>query len=240
MPAAGVVMIVAVVLIVAGARLLPRVDDRRAAQDHQRASTRRSPASVGIIEKSAPVNEVVTTINANLDAGVDAARGPARQEGRAWRTRSAWSTACTPARPRPASGTSPTATTVKPPRISEVYTKGTLTLARLGREAPIAAASPDGPVLRNAEPRQPRGAALYPDVRQTRPGVAAALAGHRHRLAGAVRAARRHRAPRKRMPGGAGASSDSRPTETDGGVVRPGLAYLRRLEPDNAPPSGAR
>ena len=28
------------------------------------------------------------------------------------------------------------------PRISEVYTKGTLTLARLGREAPIAAASP--------------------------------------------------------------------------------------------------
>ena len=33
----------------------------------------------------------------------------------------------------------------RPPRIGEVYTKGTLTLARLGREAPIAAASPNGP-----------------------------------------------------------------------------------------------
>ena len=41
---------------------------------------------------------------------------------------------------------------VHPPRISEVYTKGTRTLARLGREAPIAAASPDGPALRNPAP----------------------------------------------------------------------------------------
>ena len=44
----------------------------------------------------------------------------------------------------------PESTTVKAPRISEVYTRGTLTLARLGREAPIAAASPAGPALRNA------------------------------------------------------------------------------------------
>ena len=35
--------------------------------------------------------------------------------------------------------------------IGEVYTKGTLTLARLGREAPIAAANPAGAVLRNVE-----------------------------------------------------------------------------------------
>ena len=34
--------------------------------------------------------------------------------------------------------------TVKAPRISTVYTRGTLTLARLGREAPIAVASPAG------------------------------------------------------------------------------------------------
>ena len=45
----------------------------------------------------------------------------------------------------------PDSKTIKPPRISEVYTKGTLTLARLGREAPIAVASPAGPVLRNVE-----------------------------------------------------------------------------------------
>ena len=51
----------------------------------------------------------------------------------------------------------PDSTTTKAPRISEVYTRGTLTLARLGREAPIAAASPDGPALRNARVRQPRG-----------------------------------------------------------------------------------
>ena len=48
-----------------------------------------------------------------------------------------------PARRTRGSATSRTATTVKAPRISEVYTRGTLTLARLGREAPIAAASPD-------------------------------------------------------------------------------------------------
>ena len=40
---------------------------------------------------------------------------------------------------------------VAAPRIGEVYTQGTLTLARLGREAPIAAASPSGPALRDAE-----------------------------------------------------------------------------------------
>ena len=63
----------------------------------------------------------------------------------------------------------PESRTIKAPRIAEVYTKGTLTLARLGREAPIAAASPEGPVLRNVLARQPGGAALYPEIRQTRP-----------------------------------------------------------------------
>ena len=33
----------------------------------------------------------------------------------------------------------PDSATTRAPRIGEVYTKGTLTLARLGREAPIAA-----------------------------------------------------------------------------------------------------
>jgi hypothetical protein len=58
---------------------------------------------------------------------------------------------------------------VDPPRIGEVYTKGTLTLARLGREAPIAAASPAGPALRAVEYGSSAARALYPDGRQGRP-----------------------------------------------------------------------
>ena len=50
-----------------------------------------------------------------------------------------------------------------------MYTKGTLTLARLGREAPIAAASPSGPVLRNVEGGSLDARSLYPETRQTRP-----------------------------------------------------------------------
>ena len=56
----------------------------------------------------------------------------------------------------------PDSKTIEAPRISEVYTKGTLTLARLGREAPIAAASPSGPVLRNVEGGSLDARALYP------------------------------------------------------------------------------
>jgi hypothetical protein len=63
----------------------------------------------------------------------------------------------------------PDSRTLKPPRIAEVYTKGTLTLARLGREAPIAAASPSGPVLRNVEGGSLDARSLYPETRQARP-----------------------------------------------------------------------
>jgi hypothetical protein len=64
----------------------------------------------------------------------------------------------------------PDSKSVTPPRIGEVYTKGTLTLARLGREAPIAAASPGGDeVLRNIEGGSLAARKLYPDVRQTAP-----------------------------------------------------------------------
>ena len=55
------------------------------------------------------------------------------------------------------------------PRIGEVYTSGTLTLARLGREAPIAAASPAGPVLRNVTGGSLAARSLYPEARQERP-----------------------------------------------------------------------
>ena len=63
----------------------------------------------------------------------------------------------------------PDSTNVKAPRIAEVYTKGTLTLARLGREAPIAATSPNGPALRNVTYGSAAARALYPEIRQSRP-----------------------------------------------------------------------
>jgi hypothetical protein len=63
----------------------------------------------------------------------------------------------------------PESNDIDPPRIGEVYTKGTLTLARLGREAPIAAASPSGEVLRNVEGGSLAARSLYPSVRHESP-----------------------------------------------------------------------
>ena len=71
--------------------------------------------------------------------------------------------------PRPRVPQLPDSTSIEAPRISEVYTKGTLTLARLGREAPIAAANPAGPVLRNVEGGSLAARLLYPSVRHTAP-----------------------------------------------------------------------
>ena len=64
----------------------------------------------------------------------------------------------------------PESAEVVPPRIGEVYTRGTLTLARLGREAPIAAASPNGPALRDPLYGSAASRALYPAGRE--PGAA--------------------------------------------------------------------
>ena len=50
-----------------------------------------------------------------------------------------------------------------------MYTRGTLTLARLGREAPIAAGNPAGPALRNVEGGSLAARLLYPEIRQSRP-----------------------------------------------------------------------
>jgi hypothetical protein len=61
--------------------------------------------------------------------------------------------------------------TTKAPRISEVYTRGTLTLARLGREAPVAVLSPNGPALRNAAYGSAAARTLYPADRPTRSPV---------------------------------------------------------------------
>ena len=53
-------------------------------------------------------------------------------------------------------------------RIGEVYTRGTLTLARLGREAPIAMGNPAGPALRHIEEGSLAARMLYPDGRPER------------------------------------------------------------------------
>ena len=126
-------------------------------------------ADVGeIVQKSAPVNGVVTTINEQLDAGVDLLEGllvkKAGMTDAVGLVEGLYAGAA-------AAGfrNFPESTTVKAPRIGEVYTRGTLTLARLGREAPIAAGNPAGPVLRNVEGGSLAARELYPEIRQTMP-----------------------------------------------------------------------
>ncbi len=126
-------------------------------------------ASVGeIVQKSAPVNDVVTTINQQLDAGVDLLEGllvkKAGMSDAVGLVDGMYAGAA-------AAGfrNFPESSTVKAPRIGEVYTKGTLTLARLGREAPIASGNPAGPALRDVEGGSLAARLLYPEIRQTMP-----------------------------------------------------------------------
>jgi hypothetical protein len=160
MPAAGVVMIVAALVIVAVIVyfLVSTIVALRA------IATALDDAIAGVVEiigKTAPVREVVDDINANLDAGVDLLEGllvkKAGVEDAVGLIDGLY----------PGAGAQglrnvPGSAELKPPRISEVYTRGTLTLARLGREAPIAAASPNGPPLRNAAYGSGAAGALYP------------------------------------------------------------------------------
>jgi hypothetical protein len=126
-------------------------------------------ASVGeIVQKSAPVNDVVNNINGQLDAGVALLEGLLVQKaGMADAVGLVEGLYAGSA----AAGFRdfPESAATKAPRIGEVYTKGTLTLARLGREAPVAKANPAGPVLRNVEGGSLAARLLYPDVRQSRP-----------------------------------------------------------------------
>ena len=126
-------------------------------------------SSVGeILEKSAPVNEVVGNINAQLDAGVDLLEGLLVKKA-GLEDAVGLIDGLYPGAAAAGLRNFPESTSVKAPRISEVYTKGTLTLARLGREAPIAMANPAGPVLRNVEGGSLAARLLYPDGRQTGP-----------------------------------------------------------------------
>jgi len=121
----------------------------------------------GIIEKTAPVADVVQTINQNLDAGVDLLEGLlVKKAGLA--EAMGLIDGLYPGAAAQGLRDLPESTQVTVPRISEVYTRGTLTLARLGREAPIAAASPNGPALRNPVSGSTASAALYPGGRPGR------------------------------------------------------------------------
>jgi hypothetical protein len=163
MPAAGVVMIFAVVFIVAAIVLY--LVATIVALRKITASLDDAIGGVGeIIEKSAPVAPVVADINANLDAGVDLLEGLLVKKA-GLTDAVGLIDGLYPGAAAAGLRQFPESTTVRAPRIGEVYTRGTLTLARLGREAPIAAASPNGPALRNPGYGSSAAGALYPDGR---------------------------------------------------------------------------
>jgi hypothetical protein len=167
MPAAGIVMIVAVLLIVL-ALVFYLVSTIVALRRITAGLDEVITGVTGIVEKSAPVNDVVTAINQQLDAGVDLLEGllvkKAGLSDAVGLVDGLYAGAA-------AAGfrNFPESSAIDAPRIGEVYTKGALTLARLGREAPIAAASPNGPVLRNVEGGSLAARELYPEIRQTGP-----------------------------------------------------------------------
>jgi hypothetical protein len=167
MPASGVVLIIAVVLIVAA--LVYYLVSTIVALRKITSGLDEAIKGVGeLVEKSAPVNGVVNTINDHLDTAVDALEGLLVKKA-GLRDAVGLIDALYPGAAADGLRNFPDSRTITPPRIAEVYTKGTLTLARLGREAPIAAASPEGPVLRNVNGGSRAARALYPEVRQTRP-----------------------------------------------------------------------
>jgi hypothetical protein len=160
MPAAGVVMIVAVLLIVAAVvyfLVMTIVALRTITSGLDDAIA----GVVQIIEKSAPVKEVVEDINANLDAGVDLLEGLLVKKA-GLHDAIGLVDGLYPGAGAVGLRNVPESKEIKPPRIGEVYTRGTLTLARLGREAPIAAASPNGPALRNPAYGSSAAGTLYP------------------------------------------------------------------------------
>jgi hypothetical protein len=121
-----------------------------------------------ILGKTAPVNAVVGDINANLDAGVSALEGLlVKKAGLVDAV--GLVDGLYPGAAAAGLRDFPESAEVTPPRIGEVYTKGTLTLARLGREAPIATANPAGPVLRNVQGASLAAKVLYSDVRHSSP-----------------------------------------------------------------------
>ena len=166
--APAVVMIVAVVLIVLA--LVYYLVFTIVALRRISAGLDEVIAGVGeIVSKSAPVNDVVVAINEQLDAGVDLLEGLlVKKAGLVDAV--GLVDGLYPGAAEAGLRNFDESTKIVPPRIGEVYTKGTLTLARLGREAPIAAASPaGGEVLRNVESGSLAARLLYPSVRHASP-----------------------------------------------------------------------
>ena len=167
MTAAGLVLIVIVLLIVLA--LVFYLVSTIVALRRITAGLDEVIAGVGeIVEKSAPVNDVVTSINEQLDAGVDLLEGLLVKKA-GMRDAVGLIEGLYPGAAAAGLRNFPESTEVDAPRIGEVYTKGTLTLARLGREAPIAALSPKGEVLRNVAGGSLAARMLYPSVRHESP-----------------------------------------------------------------------
>ena len=167
MPAAGVVLIVTVVLIVLALvyYLVSTIVQLRAITN----GLDEVITNVGeILAKTEPVEPVVADINANLDAAVSALEGLLVKKA-GMDDAMGLVDGLYPGAAAAGLRDFPESREITPPRIGEVYTKGTLTLARLGREAPIAVANPAGPVLRNVEYGSLNARLLYPEARQARP-----------------------------------------------------------------------
>ena len=169
MPAAGVVTIVAVVLIVLALvyyLVSTIVALRRIADGLDEVI-----ANVGeIVAKTAPVNDVVLDINVNLDAAVSALEGLLVKKA-GMGDAVGLVDGLYPGAAAQGLRDFPESAEITPPRIGEVYTRGTLTLARLGREAPIAMANPAGPAIRDPAYGSAAARTLYPGDRPARSPV---------------------------------------------------------------------
>jgi hypothetical protein len=169
MPAAGVVTTALIVLIVLALvyYLLSTILQLRAINQ----GLDRVIAGVGeIVAKSAPVNDVVDDINANLDAAVSALEGLLVKKA-GMSDALGLVDGLYPGAAADGFRDFPESREITPPRIAEVYTAGTLTLARLGREAPVATASPAGPALRNPAYGSAAARTLYAGDRPQRSPV---------------------------------------------------------------------
>ena len=169
MPAAGVVTIVAVVLIVLA--LVYYLVSTIVALRKIAGGLDQVIESVGeIVDKSAPVNDVVNDINANLDAAVGALEGLLVKKA-GMRDAVGLVDGLYPGAAAQGLRDFPESRELTPPRIGEVYTRGTLTLARLGREAPIAMGNPAGPALRDPAYGSAASRTLYSAARPARSPV---------------------------------------------------------------------
>jgi hypothetical protein len=169
MPAAGVVTIVAVVLIVLALvyyLVSTIVALRRIADGLDEVI-----ANVGeIVAKTEPVNDVVLDINTNLDAAVSALESLLVKKA-GLGDAVGLVDGLYPGAAAEGLREFPESRELTPPRIGEVYTKGTLTLARLGREAPIAMANPAGPAIRDPAYGSAAARTLYAGDRPARSPV---------------------------------------------------------------------